>query len=207
MSDFASANLTAGQLNALVKKVGGENEALRVLRGELVIKLVRRIWTIWATVKLGTEGCETGVGLRGAMKAKGVEIGAYANAILGNREFPCSKKEKEIDLVVVPLDEMGFDEPVNLAGIYARATELGLEPCPIEAGPCIVLQHPDKMMPAGGHLPVCHKPVTYNGGVIRVFNVGRTDNGRPELTCFKEDPTDLWRLGEGICFIFVKPRK
>ena len=33
-SEFASANLTAGQLNAIVKKLGGYEEALRFLRGE-----------------------------------------------------------------------------------------------------------------------------------------------------------------------------
>jgi len=43
MSDFASANLTAGQLNALVKKVGGEERVLRVLRDELVLVVKEEI--------------------------------------------------------------------------------------------------------------------------------------------------------------------
>ena len=34
---FASANLTAGQLNAIVKILGGEAGALRLLRGELAV--------------------------------------------------------------------------------------------------------------------------------------------------------------------------
>ena len=34
--DFASQNLTAGQLNAIVKKLGGEEAAKRFLRDELV---------------------------------------------------------------------------------------------------------------------------------------------------------------------------
>lgn len=36
--DFASQNLTAGQLNAIVKNLGGEEGALKFLRGELVIQ-------------------------------------------------------------------------------------------------------------------------------------------------------------------------
>jgi hypothetical protein len=36
--DFASQNLTAGQLNAIVKNLGGEECALKFLRGELVVQ-------------------------------------------------------------------------------------------------------------------------------------------------------------------------
>lgn len=36
--EFASADLTAGQLNAIVKKLGGYEGALRFLRGELEVK-------------------------------------------------------------------------------------------------------------------------------------------------------------------------
>ena len=39
---FASAGLTAGQLNAIVKKLGGHDSALRFLRGELTVsELIR----------------------------------------------------------------------------------------------------------------------------------------------------------------------
>lgn len=37
MTDFASADLTAGQLNAVVKKLGGHNATLRFLRDELIV--------------------------------------------------------------------------------------------------------------------------------------------------------------------------
>ena len=37
-TDFVSQNLTAGQLNAIVKNLGGEEAALRFLRGELVVQ-------------------------------------------------------------------------------------------------------------------------------------------------------------------------
>ena len=43
-SDFASAGLTAGQLNAIVKKIGGHNEALRFLRGELMVSTPKLKW-------------------------------------------------------------------------------------------------------------------------------------------------------------------
>lgn len=40
MSNFASKNLTAGELNALVKKVGGEDKVRKILSGELKIQLL-----------------------------------------------------------------------------------------------------------------------------------------------------------------------
>lgn len=49
---FASQNLTAGQLNAIVKQLGGEESALRFLRGELVVseavekKLLEMVMTV-----------------------------------------------------------------------------------------------------------------------------------------------------------------
>lgn len=47
--EFASANLTAGQLNAIVKKLGGHDEALKFLRDDVVIKvsdLLKRVSTV-----------------------------------------------------------------------------------------------------------------------------------------------------------------
>ena len=52
--DFASANLTAGQLNAVVKKLGGDAGVQRFLRGELrVVETQKREFPIWKTVRLG----------------------------------------------------------------------------------------------------------------------------------------------------------
>lgn len=40
MTNFASKDLTAGQLNSLVKKAGGHEQVLRILSGELKIQLL-----------------------------------------------------------------------------------------------------------------------------------------------------------------------
>lgn len=40
MTNFASKDLTAGQLNSLVKKVGGHDQALRILSGDLKVQLL-----------------------------------------------------------------------------------------------------------------------------------------------------------------------
>ena len=43
-TEFASAGLTAGQLNAIVKKLGGHDMALRFLRDELSVSTPSRSW-------------------------------------------------------------------------------------------------------------------------------------------------------------------
>jgi hypothetical protein len=43
-TEFAATGLTLGQLNAVVKMLGGHNGALRLLRGELVISEPARPW-------------------------------------------------------------------------------------------------------------------------------------------------------------------
>ena len=44
MSEFASSDLTAGQLNAVVKRLGGHEATLRFLRGELIVTEPVRRW-------------------------------------------------------------------------------------------------------------------------------------------------------------------
>jgi hypothetical protein len=60
MSEFAMADLTGGQLNAIVKKLGGHEGALRFLRDLYVLALPPHI-SVWKTVRL--VGTEEGVDL------------------------------------------------------------------------------------------------------------------------------------------------
>jgi len=43
-TEFASAGLTADQLNAIVKKLGGHDMALRFLRDEILVSTPSRSW-------------------------------------------------------------------------------------------------------------------------------------------------------------------
>jgi hypothetical protein len=43
-TEFASADLTAGQLNAIVKKLGGHDGAIKFLQGKLSVSEPTRNW-------------------------------------------------------------------------------------------------------------------------------------------------------------------
>ena len=170
--DFASQNLTAGQLNAIVKKLGGEQDALRFLRGELVVSAVKAAeMPVWKTVKLGT--CKTPDEYRKALKSAGRRIGDWGDDILGR--ITCSKKEIDLDLVVLSVADLGFKSGARYADICAKAVELGLELCPAEVGPALRLQYGDQ--PNGEWLRIAMEAITGRDGHLDIFNVEHDDDG------------------------------
>ena len=47
-------NVTMGQMEAVINKLGGEDGMKRFLSGELVVREIERKFKIWKTIKLGT---------------------------------------------------------------------------------------------------------------------------------------------------------
>lgn len=201
MSEFASANLTVGQINAIVKKLGGEENALRFLRGELVVKPADYNWQAWKTIKLGT-GLKTADDFRASLKDSGMKIGGWANDILGKSEFVVAAEKKEVDLVKVTVRELGFKEGATREQIYTRAKELGLELCPSEVGPQLRLQYMDQ--PNGEWILIGMDPIRASDGFLGVFRVERLDS-ELWLDSHCGYPDCVW--GAGFRWVFVRPRK
>lgn len=86
---FASADLTAGQLNAIVKKLGGHEAALKFLRGELTVSEPTRSWreedgVIYFSV---TSDGTTGAEWIARLEKKGYRVGDYAKQLLLSKSF------------------------------------------------------------------------------------------------------------------------
>ncbi len=168
---FASQNLTAGQLNAIVKKLGGEQDALRFLRGELVVSAAKPVeMPVWKTVKLGT--CKTPDEYRKALKSAGRRISDWGDDILGR--ILCFKEEVDLDLVVLSVADLGFKSGDRYADICAKAQGLGLELCPAEVGPALRLQSGDQ--PKGQWLRIAMEAITDRDGDFSIFNVEHDDD-------------------------------
>ncbi len=76
--------INLGQVEAIINKLGGEQDALRFLRGELVVSTAKPIeMPVWKTVKLGT--CKTPRAYRKALKKAGRCIGDTLSAGLPAR--------------------------------------------------------------------------------------------------------------------------
>ena len=170
--DFASQNLTAGQLNAIVKKLGGEQDALRFLRGELVVSAAKpTLMPVWKMVKLGT--CKTPGAYRKALKKAGRSIGDWGDDILGR--ITCSQEEIDLDLVVLSVADLGFKDGARYADICAKAVELGLELCPAEVGPALRLQYGNQ--PNGEWLRIAMEAIADRDGNLYLFLVAHGVGG------------------------------
>jgi len=189
--------LTFGQVEALVNKLGGMEGVQRFLSGELLVSATAKVWKAWKTIKLGT-GLQTADDFRKAVKLAGMKIGNWANDVLGKPAFTVAESEVEVELVVVSVAELGFKDGATRKDIYVRAEELGLYLCPPEVGPQLRLQYTDQ--PNGEWLIIAMEPITGSDGDLNLFVVGHGDDSR-FLHARSGSPDDVWH-GDGR-FVFL----
>ena len=156
---------------------------------------------VWKRITRGT-GIKDAEGFRKSIKDSGMRVGDWANDILGKTAFSVATEEKDVDLVVVSVEELGFKDGARLKDIYAAAKKRGLELCPNEVGPQLRLQYKDQ--PKGEWLIIGMEPITDSGGGRSLFRVAR-DSGALWLYTYYGHPGNVW-LGRSR-FVFVLPRK
>jgi hypothetical protein len=163
--------LTLGQVEAVVNKLGGMEGVKRLLSGETVIKESEHEFKIWKTIKLGT-GLKTADDFRRALAKGRFRLGDWASDIIGKPAFTVAAEETEVDLVKVKVSELGFKNGARLDQIYERAKELGLVPCPAEVGPQLRLQYQDQ--PNDEWLLVAMEPILGSAATRRSSLWGAT---------------------------------
>src|SRR5262245_32396784 len=155
---------------------------------------------VWKRVTLGTY---KSVGaLRVALDSARVRIGDSADEVLGRPAFHFSQAKADVDLVVVRVADLGFNDAISLGEIYRRAGELGLELCPPEVAPLVRLHYLDQ--PVGEFLNVAMAPITTYGRepvALSVANAGTGPlliggDGRPDLL-----------MNVRAQFVFVRPAR
>ena len=140
-------------------------------------------------IKLGT-GTKDADGFRKALKKADCNIGDWGNDILGKPAFTVAPQETEVELVVVSVAELGFNEGATRADIYKRANELGLDLCPNEVGPQLRLQYKDQ--PKDEWLLIAMEPITDSDGDLGVFGVRRDGDGAQWLHAYYGLPGSFW---------------
>jgi len=159
---------------------------------------------IWQTIKVGVEP-RTKDGFY-----KALEEGRY----LGGRDpfsgitLPVVEEETELDLVALSGIGLGFDEDTNLKSIYARAKELGLELCPAEIGPRLMLAN--IFMHDFKYFYIGMKPLEDSDGDIAIFAASYC-GGYLDLVTYESDL--LWnakifagKYSDSYVWVFVRPR-
>jgi len=155
---------------------------------------------VWKRITLGSyKGVNQ---LRKALDAARVRIGDSADEILGKPAFHFSQARTDVDLVVVSVSELGFQDATPLGEIYRRAGELGLELCPAEVAPLLRLAYVNQ--PMGEFLNVAMRPIATYGGELVALSIANAGtgplliggDGRPELA--------LNRMAK---LVFVRPAR
>jgi hypothetical protein len=157
---------------------------------------------VWKTITIGELAGVNAV--RPAMDAApcAINIGDWADEILGRPAFPFRRVKTELDLVVVAVAQLGFGaQGAALGHIHERAISFGLELCPAEVGPILRLSYLDQR--TGEFLHIAMLPVARYSGELVDFTLG---NGGAGLLLIGGDARPEIVLPGSVRFVFVKPR-
>lgn len=102
------------------------------------------------------------------LEKAGFKVFDRTNEILEKVEF--SKEKKTYDLEIVSVADLGFTNWVLLKDIYAKAKEMGYEPCPAEVAPLLRMNYKDQ--PLDEWLTIAMDAITDRGGNPKLFDVG-----------------------------------
>lgn len=190
MSDkFASINLTMGQVNAIVKKLGGEKGALGFLRGDTI--MVDRVATpfLSQSIIMGNGLCTAQI-LRSALVEEDFLMEYGADAMLDSPNFMYSTEPVNANLVIISVGDLGFPGGANCGEIFTRAETIGLVKNISEAGPQLRLQY--KNQPKGERIIIAMIPLEDTMGKPHLYAVETLEQNGQWLSAVDGDPEYLW---------------
>lgn len=192
--------LTRGQTEAIVNKLGGMEGVMKLLRGELVVKLASvPSFLLWKTIQIGGVSKSE---LQKRLKKEGFYVSDYAKDIMGKDAFGTLSEKEEVSLVRASVAELGFKNFATYDEIVSRATELGLGLCPAEVGPHLRLQETDQAY--GDFYWVATKPIVGSDGYARVFYMDRGSFGPRWLGASYVSSDYRWNLVYRFVFLSRK---
>ncbi len=201
-NQFASADLTVGQLNAIVKKLGGHDGALKFLRGELAVSEPARSWreqdgVIYLTV---TSDGTTGPEWIERLEKRGDQVSKYAKDVLRSSDFaPTSGVTYEVAV----LKGMLFQDNDRVTKkIRAEADKRGLTKPNAEVACLIREKFTDKEIEAMGlwWIVAMHDPIEDSDRGPHLLGAFRFDVGR-WLDAYFVRPGGRWDRGFGFAFV------
>ncbi|HEY4510707.1 MAG TPA: hypothetical protein VJJ73_02635 [Candidatus Paceibacterota bacterium] len=201
-TEFASAGLTADQLKAIVKKLGGHDMALRFLRDELSVSEPIRSWreedgVIYFSV---TSDGTTGEDWITRLKSKGFRVGDYdAKPVLRSPDFkPTNGVVTEV-AVLKGMLFMNNDRVTSNIRAEGALRKLG-KPEP-ELACLIRLKFRDVEIEAMGltWIVAMHEPINDSGGDPVLLCADR-DGGGCWLRAYCGKPGSRWDRGDGFAF-------
>lgn len=201
-TEFASAGLTAGQLNAIVKKLGGHDGAIKFLQGKLTVSEPTRNWreqdgVIYLSV---TSDGTTGPEWIKRLEKKGFRLSDYAKSVLRSPDF---KPTKGVTTEIAILKDMLFDDRDRItSNIRDLASQRKLTTPNAEVACLIRENFSDEDIEAMGLIWIVtmHEPIKDSHCVPVLLSADRDDDGR-WLYMYYGEPDCGWNRGSGFAFV------
>ncbi len=148
------------------------------------------------------------------LETSNIHISDDAKEMLKNRDFVTGKEREEITLIRLTIDSLGFRElglrGVKTSQIYRRAEELGLEPCPPEAGPHYILKYKNRYPISSVGILIGMKQIgsfeirnerEVDGRPLLDIDLGNTNMASPDYNPDYKTESD-WDTSSGAEFVF-----
>jgi hypothetical protein len=171
--------------------------------------------TVRWTVKVGVR--KNGLAYLSALESAGWEVGRLLSDFLESSAFICSSEVKDLDLVSVSVDELGFDKAYYEDICWTAKKKLGLGLCPCEVAPALLLTYGRQLESEVGHDShrwprTAMTPIpgwNRQPSILRIrYDYGNTDH--PNRSCLTLEETESSFISGGWSrdyrFIFVKTR-
>lgn len=199
---FAMANLTGGQMNAIVKRLGGYDAALKFLRGELTISEPTRTWReqdgiIYFSV---TSDGTTGPQWIERLEKKGFRIGDYAKSVLRSSDF---KPTNGVTTEIAVLKGMLFaDNERTTKNIRAEADRRNLTKPNAEVA-CLIRENfsDEEIKAMGFWIVTMHEPIKDSDGDLDLLYAHWFGDGDGRwLGAYYDEPSGGWSRNDGFAF-------
>lgn len=141
------------------------------------------------TIEIGGKTLEQ---LEAALEDSGCGVGVHVQRMMQQTELTTVKAPVQTDLIYLKVGDLGCDdENPTLDQLFSRASELGLELCPTEAGPYLRIAYVDQ--PLGEECIMATKPIAGPRGRLGFLHLKNTDYGSRSLNLdFRHHPSDRW---------------
>ena len=183
---FASEDLKMGQLNALVKKIGGAEAARKILRGDVAtLRLKPRVKKLATLSEIRHDQNRPYVLLQ-AIKEADVLVTPAAEDLFQHFDAGdvfYADLGSEMRLGVVTVEQLTGDIYASRPVFFGMLRYHDLMPCPFSVGPRLCLQLKDSPPNRYVDAMLAMVPVYYNGnrGYPKVFHIQANPDGDVRL--------------------------
>jgi len=125
------------------------------------------------------------------LKRHSISMNEFGERLFADDRFTTSETSYRLKTVELTVRDLGFPDGATTAQIFERASELGLELCPLELGPHLRLQYLDQ--PEGCHLDKANIPGS--GAITIASKKIAEEEGFPNGFYLRRLADGLWLRG------------